>query len=233
MGRVCAGEVGKEIMSQNANNLRNALVEEYTSYAGELRDCEIFTNYGIRVTVKIPRVENNLDIYNNYDDEDIGWDTKEMMLVPKFKEYRLILSELGQSAEENYPLEIAIPTNCHLPRDSRIILTEENAKREHVAREWRVLSTTLKQIGNTYTRLASAIPARVTELQTSELQKWIFRSGLRVVQNPDVIYAPAAIMYNKVTFSVEQAPRSKWESSSIEPYALTHRVSVRQPSLLY
>ena len=220
-------------MTQNANNLRNSVVNPYAKYAGALRDCVIFQNYGIRVTVKIPRIENNLDIYNNFDDEDIGWDTDEIMVVPKFKEYRLILSKLGQTAEENYPLEIAIPTNYHLPRDSRIILNEKNSEQEQVAREWRVLSTTLKQIDNTYTRLAACVPARVTEIQTSELVPWTFRSGLRVIQNPEVIYQPAVIMYTRSALTVKQAPSSKWETSALEPYVLTHRMTVRQPSVLY
>lgn len=150
-------------------NHRSAIERAQVDYLAALRDGAFFDNFGIRVQVKIPKVENNLDEYINFVDDDFN--VQETVVVPKFKEYRRVLSELGQTAEEDYPLEIAIPSALHLPMNSRIILNEYNANENRIAREWRVLSTELKQISNSksYTKIAYCVPARSNIFITSEV----------------------------------------------------------------
>lgn len=150
-------------------NHRSAIERTQVDYLAALRDGAFFDNFGIRVQVKIPKVENNLDEYINFVDDDFH--IQETVVVPKFKEYRRVLSELGQTAEEDYPLEIAIPSALHLPMNSRIILNEYNANENRIAREWRVLSTELKQISNSksYTKIAYCVPARSNIFITSEV----------------------------------------------------------------
>jgi hypothetical protein len=150
-------------------NHRGAIEQTQIDYLAALRDGAFFDNFGIKVQVKIPKIENNLDEYINYIDDDFY--VEETVVVPKFKEYRNVLSQLGQSAEEDYPLEIAIPSALHLPRNSRIILNEYNANENRTAREWRVLSTELKQISNskTYSKIAYCVPARSNIFITSKV----------------------------------------------------------------
>lgn len=130
--------------------------------------------YGVPVDIKIPKQENNLDEYINYTDrnrEDFYY--QKSFVVPKFKEYRQILSQHGNTAEENYVLECTIPSALHLPRNSRIILNEYDSNEYKIAREWRVLSTTTKQLSNSksYTRIANLVPDRTSLLNTPKISK--------------------------------------------------------------
>lgn len=130
--------------------------------------------YGVPVDIKIPKQENNLDEYINYTDrnrEDFYY--QKTFIVPKFKEYRQILSQHGNTAEENYVLECTIPSALHLPRNSRIILNEYDSNEYKIAREWRVLSTTTKQLSNSksYTRIANLVPDRTSLLNTPKIAK--------------------------------------------------------------
>lgn len=150
-------------------NFRSSFKDAQVDYIASLRDGAFFDLYGIQANIKIPTVENNTDEYINYQDEDFY--TQQTILVPKFKEYRQILSKYGMTAEENYPLEVLIPTALHLPRNSRIILSEWNAEENKVDREWKVLSTVTKQLSDSknYTHIAYCVPARVNILSTSAI----------------------------------------------------------------
>ena len=151
-------------------NYRNVIEGKQIDYLAALRDSSFFNLYGIPAEVKIPKHENNLDEYINYVDDE--WDIQETVVVPKFTEYRSILSQLGQTAEDEYPLEILIPSGLHLPRNSRIVLDEYNSHENKIAREWRVLSTESKQLSNskTYTRIAYCAPARASIYKTANVQ---------------------------------------------------------------
>ncbi len=151
-------------------NYRSVIEGKQIDYLAALRDSSFFNLYGIPVEVKIPKNENNLDEYINYVDDE--WDVQKTVVVPKFTEYRSILSQLGQTAEDEYPLEILIPSALHLPRNSRIILDEYNSHENKIAREWRVLSTESKQLSNskTYTRIAYCTPARASIYKTANVQ---------------------------------------------------------------
>lgn len=150
-------------------NYRSVIEGAQVDYLAALRDSSFFNLYGIKVEVKIPKKENNLDEYINFVDDE--WNVHEAVVVPKFTEYRSILSQLGQNAEEDYPLEILIPSGLHLPRNSRIILDEYNSHENKISREWRVLSTESKQLSNskTYTRIAYCTPARSSIYKTANV----------------------------------------------------------------
>ena len=147
-------------------NYRSEIEDRQIDYLASLRDSAFFNLYGIQVEIKTPKKENNLDEYINYVDDD--WNTLKSIVVPQFKEYRRILSMLGQTAESNYPLDILIPSALHLPQNSRIILNEYDSNENKIAREWRVLSTESKQISNskTYARVAHCVPARANLYKT-------------------------------------------------------------------
>lgn len=152
-------------------NLRDAYITEYPEYAAALRDEALFSNYGIKALIKVPKYENNVDEYSNFVDDDFEITTES--IVPKFEQYRQNVSVEGMAADGTeglYPLEVLIPTKLHLPKNSRIILTEYNSKEFIVAREWTVLSTEMKQLSGskTYTRVAYCTPSRHTIHRTLE-----------------------------------------------------------------
>ena len=152
-------------------NLRDAYITEYPEYAAALRDEALFSNYGIKALIKVPKYENNVDEYSNFVDDDFEITTES--IVPKFEQYRQNESVEGMAADGTeglYPLEVLIPTKLHLPKNSRIILTEYNSKEFIVAREWTVLSTEMKQLSGskTYTRVAYCTPSRHTIHRTLE-----------------------------------------------------------------
>lgn len=152
-------------------NLRDAYITSYPEYAAALRDEALFSNYGIKAIIKVPKVENNVDEYSNFVDDDFEITTESV--VPKFEQYRQNVSVEGMAADGTeglYPLEVLIPTKLHLPKNSRIVLTEYNSNEKIIAREWMVLSTEMKQLSGskTYTRVAYCTPSRQTIHRTME-----------------------------------------------------------------
>ena len=103
-------------------NLRDAYITSYPEYAAALRDEALFSNYGIKALIKVPKKENNVDEYSNFVDDDFEITTESV--VPKFEQYRQNVSVEGMSADGTeglYPLEVLIPTKLHLPKNSRIV----------------------------------------------------------------------------------------------------------------
>ena len=157
-------------------NLRDSFITDISEYQGALRDEVLFSNFSLRVLVRIPREENAVDEYSNF--VDVGWIETTESVVPLFKDYRDNVSAEGMTAEQSelYPLQILIPSKLHLPKFSHIIFTEYNSREEKIAREWQVLSTQMKQLSNgkTYSRIAFCVPARketwnITNIKESSL----------------------------------------------------------------
>ena len=158
----------------SAFNLRDAYIQSYPEYAAALRDEALFSNYGIKALVKIPKIENNVDEYSNFVDEDFIITTESV--IPKFEQYRQNVSEEGMSADGTeglYPLEVIIPTKLHLPKNSRLVLTEYNSREELIAREWTVLSTEMKQLSGskTYSRVAYCVASRQNVHRIAEFKE--------------------------------------------------------------
>lgn len=157
-------------------NLRDSYITSQVEYISALRDEAIFSNWGIKVLIKIPcddfgdLNDNNVDEYSNF--VNTTWlDTTETV-VPKFSEYRQLLSEAGMTADGIdgiYPLEVLIPSKLYIPRNSRLIFTEYDANDNQVQREWVVLGTIQKQLSGskTYTRILNCVPARQNFFTTS------------------------------------------------------------------
>lgn len=149
-------------------NLRDAYITSNVEYLAALRDEALFSNWGIKVLIRIPAheeelAENFVDEYSNF--VNIEWIDTVETVVPKFNDYRINVSDEGMTADGTtgvYPLEIIIPTKLHLPRNSRIILSEHDAYENQIAREWVVLSTQMKQLSGskTYSQIADCTPAR-------------------------------------------------------------------------
>lgn len=155
-------------------NLRDAYITEYPEYASALRDEALFSNYGIKALIKVPKIENNVDEYSNFVDDDFIITTES--IIPKFEQYRQNVSVEGMAADGTeglYPLEVIIPTKLHLLKNSRIVLTEYNSNEFIIAREWTVLSTEMKQLSGskTYSRVAYCVPARKTIHRTAEFEE--------------------------------------------------------------
>lgn len=159
------------------NNLRNSYISPQAEYLTALRDEALFSNWGIPVSISVPCHsdgvvnENNVDEYSNFVDE--RWLTTTETVVPLFKEYRQNVSEEGMSADGTdsvYPLQMYIPSKLHLPKNSKIVLTEYNSRDEQIAREWTVLSTEMKQLSDskTYARIANCVPTRKILFNTGE-----------------------------------------------------------------
>lgn len=154
-------------------NLRDAYITSYPEYASALRDEAIFSNYGIKAIIKVPKIENNVDEYSNFVDDDFIITVES--IVPRFEQYRQNVSVEGMSADGTqglYPLEVLIPTKLHLPKNSRIVLSEYNSNEFMIAREWTVLSTEMKQLSSskTYSRVAYCVPSRQSIHRTTEFE---------------------------------------------------------------
>ena len=152
-------------------NLRDAYITDMADYLAKLRDSALFDNWGIKVLIRIPvnddfeLNENNVDCYSNF--VDVQWEDTTETVIPLFKEYRQNQSENGMTADGVdgiYPLTVILPTKLHLPRNSRIILSEYDSNEYKIAREWTVLGTQMKQLSNskTYSRVANCVPSRQT-----------------------------------------------------------------------
>jgi len=211
-------------------NYRSEIEAAQIDYLASLRDSSFFNLYGIKVEIRTPKIENNLDEYINYVDDE--WNKLQTIVVPQFKEYRRILSMLGQTAESNYPLDILIPSGLHLPQNSRIILNEYDSNENRIAREWRVLSTESKQISNskTYARVAHCVPARANIYKTAKpclIECYAEFDPLidyRVIRDLDIIstnYVKVSISKkkDKIISDVNTSCYQKW--------------TVKLPSILY
>jgi hypothetical protein len=155
-------------------NLRDAYITSYPEYAAALRDEAIFSNYGLKALIKTPKIENNVDEYSNFVDDDFIITTES--IIPRFEQYRQNVSEHGMAADGTqglYPLEVIIPTKLHLPKNSRIVLSEYDSNEHMIAREWVVLSTEMKQLSSskTYSRVANCVPARQSIHRTTEFEE--------------------------------------------------------------
>lgn len=161
--------------AHSAFNLREAYISDIAEYVAALRDESLFSNWGVKVLIRIPvddfgeLNENNVDEFSNF--VDVTWEDTTELVIPLFKEYRQNQSENGMTADGTdglYPLEVLIPTKLHLPRNSRIIFSEYNSREEKIAREWTVLGTQMKQLSDskTYSRVANCVPSRQTTFES-------------------------------------------------------------------
>ena len=163
-------------------NLRDSYITQQPEYHAAIRDEALFSNYGIKVLIRIPSYsddafdlnENNVDEFSNF--VDIIWYDTTEVVIPLFKEYRQNVNENGMAADGTdaiFPLEVIIPSKLHLPKNSRIIFTEYNSREEQISREWEVLGTQMKQLSGskTYSRIANCVPARQGSFNTEELSK--------------------------------------------------------------
>jgi hypothetical protein len=211
-------------------NYRSEIEAAQIDYLASLRDSSFFNLYGIKVEIRTPKIENNLDEYINYVDDE--WNKLQSIVVPQFKEYRRILSMLGQTAESNYPLDILIPSALHLPQNSRIILNEYDSNENRIAREWRVLSTESKQISNskTYARVAHCVPARANIYKTTKpcsvecYAEFFPLTDYKVLEDLDII----STNYVKVSIS-----RKKDKIISDINAICRERWTIKLPSILY
>ena len=170
-------------------NLRDAYINESIELLAALRDEALFSNWGIKVLIRVPAHEeevadNLVDEYSNF--LNMEWIDTVETVVPKFNDYRINVSDEGMTADGTtgvYPLEVLLPSKLYLPRDSRIILSEHDAYENKIAREWVVLSTQMKQLSGskTYSQIADCVPARketYNSTNTSYLSEFWFEYGL-------------------------------------------------------
>lgn len=150
------------------NNYRKALIEQYADYMWIARDQALMMR-GMYVTVFVPNEENDIDEYSDFVSDREGYHQIQTYIEPQFEKYLMTLSLLGQDMERDYPLEISIMSKVHLPRNSIIQMPEINSAEQPVTREWRVLSTSIKQVGKIYTRIANCTPARSYEELTTDI----------------------------------------------------------------
>lgn len=196
-------------------NLRESLVSPQAEYLRSLRDEALFSNWGTQVLIKIPAdengniLENNVDEYSNF--VDVHWIDTTETVMPLFNEYRQVVSDEGMSAdgyEGVYALEVIIPSQLHLPKNSRIILNEYDMKEYKIAREWWVLSTEVKQLSDskTYSRVAKCVPARrdlYNNIETAQGTIWFDYGTDDLIINKDtdlrawgIIWFPRTVIDN-------------------------------------
>ena len=119
--------------------------------------------------------------YSDYKDTKTDYVQIQTYIEPQFDKYILTLSLLGQDMERDYPLEVSIMSRLHLPRNSIIQIPEINSAGQPITREWRVLSTSIKQVGNIYTRTANCTPARTFEEITTDIVEEYCRGTFEVI----------------------------------------------------
>ena len=85
-------------------NLREAYISDTAEYVAALRDEALFSNWGVKVLIRIPVTddfddlnENNVDEYSNF--VDVTWEDTTELVIPLFKEYRQNQSENGMTAD--------------------------------------------------------------------------------------------------------------------------------------
>lgn len=170
-------------------NLRDAYITDNVDYLATLRDEALFSNWGIKVLIRVPAHEEEIadNLVNEYSNfVNVEWIDTVETVVPKFNDYRINVSDEGMTADGTtgvYPLEVLLPSKLYLPRDSRIILSEHDAYENKIAREWVVLSTQMKQLSGskTYSQIADCVPARketYNSTNTSYLSEFWFEYGL-------------------------------------------------------
>lgn len=170
-------------------NLRDAYINESIELLAALRDEALFSNWGIKVLIRVPAHEEEIadNLVNEYSNfVNVEWIDTVETVVPKFNDYRINVSDEGMTADGTtgvYPLEVLLPSKLYLPRDSRIILSEHDAYENKIAREWVVLSTQMKQLSGskTYSQIADCVPARketYNSTNTSYLSEFWFEYGL-------------------------------------------------------
>lgn len=187
-------------------NLRDAYINESIELLAALRDEALFSNWGIKVLIRMPAkdgkiVSNNVDEYSNHVNTE--WIDVVETVVPKFNDYRINVSDEGMTADGTtgvYPLEILLPTKLFCPRDSRIILSEHDAYENKIAREWVVLSTQMKQLSGskTYTQIADCVPARketFNSANTNYLSEFWFEYNIEVPVKVSDIRAQGMIWF--------------------------------------
>lgn len=187
-------------------NLRDAYITSNVEYLADLRDESLFSNFGIKVLIRMPAkngkiVSNNVDEYSNHVNTE--WIDVVESVIPKFNDYRINVSDEGMTADGTtgvYPLEILLPTRLFCPRDSHIILSEHDAYENQIAREWVVLSTQMKQLSGskTYTQIADCVPARketYNSVDTSYLSEFWFEYGTEIPVKVEGIKAQGIIWF--------------------------------------
>lgn len=187
-------------------NLRDAYINESIELLAALRDEALFSNWGIKVLIRMPAkdgkiVSNNVDEYSNHVNTE--WIDTVETVVPKFNDYRISVSDEGMTADGTtgvYPLEVILPTKLYLPRDSRIVLSEHDAYENRIAREWVVLSTQMKQLSGskTYTQIADCVPARketYNSTNPSYLSEFWFDSNVEIPVKIEEVRAHGIIWF--------------------------------------
>lgn len=187
-------------------NLRDAYINESIELLAALRDEALFSNWGIKVLIRMPAkdgkiVSNNVDEYSNHVNTE--WIDVVETVVPKFNDYRINVSDEGMTADGTtgvYPLEILLPTKLFCPRDSRIVLSEHDAYENRIAREWVVLSTQMKQLSGskTYTQIADCVPARketYNSTNPSYLSEFWFDSNVEIPVKIEEVRAHGIIWF--------------------------------------
>lgn len=181
----------------SVNNYRKALIAQAADYFWIARD-EALMNRGMYVTILIPKVENNVDEYSDFMDESEDYEQIQTFIEPQFDKYLMTLSLLGQDMERDYPLEISIMSQVNIPRNSIIQMPEINSANQPITREWRVLSTEIKQVGSIYTRIAHATPARTyesiqTDISTLAVQSLFECTGCTVTKEEETWNIPLEV----------------------------------------
>lgn len=187
-------------------NLRDAYINESIELLAALRDEALFSNWGIKVLIRVPAHEqevadNLVDEYSNF--VNVEWIDTVESVVPKFNDYRISVSDEGMTADGTtgvYPLEVILPSKLYLPRDSRIILSEHDAYENKIAREWVVLSTQMKQLSGskTYTQIADCVPARketYNSTNPSYLSEFWFDSNVEIPVKIEEVRAQGIIWF--------------------------------------
>ena len=214
------------------DNYRKALIEQAADYIWIARDQALMLR-GMYVTVFVPKDENSVDEYSDFIDDDTDYYQIQTYIEPQFEKYVMTLSLLGQDMERDYPLEVSIMSKVHLPRNSIIQIPEINSAGQPITREWRVLSTSIKQVGKIYTRTANCTPARTYEDLTTDIVEESCTGNLEVL---DFTITPGDETWDLPIEVMSTGNLSVVDFIFYEPYGLVectnkHKFIIFQPTI--
>jgi len=191
--------------------------------------------YGIKVSHKRPKEDPKYQgVYTDYDNET-EFETKEVYVHPQFKEYYSVINEAGYNAEDNYPLTVSIMSKEYVPENSRFIIDRLGDNGETYNQEWKVLSTEVKQIDGTYSRIASCVPARTNKTRTSRLGLVVARFDISSVEmhsskNASTDNVQLAPIEERFIFNLETGVQRT--DHRLRPLMVRFSARIRQPSIL-
>lgn len=136
------------------------LLNRGTTYLQRLRDRQLDTN-GILADFYLPgEGEDNVNFFGDQLPDPSMRIHKRFMVIPSYNQYYMLIGIVGQTYEDNLPLEVMCEANAVIPVGSlfELPLKGPNGFMRNVL--WRVASVDVRHVDVPYGKVLKAVPAR-------------------------------------------------------------------------